>query len=126
MTERPVINVHAVLESLAEPWLPRTVAVVNDYDVRVVKVEGDFTRHRHPETDEFFLVLSGELTIRLDDGEVILRPGDTYVVPKGVYHQPSASTETSVLLLEPSDTINTGDNPGALTAPRTVVTKGDS
>ena len=66
------------------------------------------------------------MTIRLDDGEVVLGPGDSYVVPKGVYHQPWASAETSVLLMEPSATPNTGDNPGALTAPRTVVTEGDS
>ena len=59
VAERSVINVHAVLSSLTEPWSPRTVAVINDYDVRVVKIEGEFTRHRHPETDEFFLVLSG-------------------------------------------------------------------
>jgi mannose-6-phosphate isomerase-like protein (cupin superfamily) len=87
MTEHRVCNVHDVLESLAEHWSPRTVAVVNDYDVRVVKVQGEFTRHSHPETDEFFLVLSGELTIRMDDGNVVLSAGDSFVVPQGRFHQ---------------------------------------
>jgi mannose-6-phosphate isomerase-like protein (cupin superfamily) len=114
-------NIDAVLAGVAEYWSPRTVAVVNDYDVRVVKVRGEFTRHRHPETDEFFLVLSGNLTIRMDDGEVVLGPGDTYVVPRGVSHQPCAEVETTLLLFEPSETVNTGDTPGHLTAARTVV-----
>jgi mannose-6-phosphate isomerase-like protein (cupin superfamily) len=74
-------NVDAVLADLTEYWSPRTIAVVNDYDARVVKVHGEFARHRHPETDEFFLVLSGELAIRMDDGDVHLGQGDTFVVP---------------------------------------------
>ncbi len=94
--------------------------MVNDYDVRVVKVQGELTRHSHPETDEFFLVLSGHLRIRMDDGEVTLRPGDTFVVPRGRAHQPCAETETALLLFEPSETVNTGDTPSSLTAPRTV------
>jgi mannose-6-phosphate isomerase-like protein (cupin superfamily) len=81
-------NVDAVLSSITEHWSPRTVAVVNDYDVRVVKVQGEFTRHRHVETDEFFLVLSGCLRIRMDEAEVVLQPGDTYVVQRGLLHSP--------------------------------------
>jgi mannose-6-phosphate isomerase-like protein (cupin superfamily) len=114
-------NIDAVLATIEEHWSPRTIAVVNDYDVRVARVQGEFTRHRHPETDEFFLVLAGELTIRMDEGDVVLRPGDTYVVPKRRFHQPCAETETTILLFEPSTTINTGDTPSALTAPRRVV-----
>jgi|SRR5579871_1540973 len=114
-------NIAAVLAEVHEHWSPRTIAVVNDYDVRVVKVKGEFTRHSHPGTDEFFLVLSGQLTIRMDDGDIVLGPGDTYVVARGVYHQPTASTETTLLLFEPSDTENTGDTPSRLTAPRRVV-----
>jgi mannose-6-phosphate isomerase-like protein (cupin superfamily) len=114
-------NVEAVLSGVAEYWSPRTVAVVNDYDVRVVKVRGEFTRHSHPDTDEFFLVLSGRLTIRMDDGDVTLRQGDTFVVPRGRFHQPCTDVETTLLLFEPSDTVNTGDTPSSLTAPRTVV-----
>jgi mannose-6-phosphate isomerase-like protein (cupin superfamily) len=104
------VNIDVVLSSLAEHWSPRTVAVVNDYDVRVVKVDGSFTRHSHPETDEFFLVLSGCLTIRMDDGDdVVLKPGDCYVAPRGRSHEPHADEETSLLLFEPSDIVNTGD-----------------
>jgi mannose-6-phosphate isomerase-like protein (cupin superfamily) len=114
-------NLATILAGLDEHWSPRTVAVVNDYDVRVVKVLGDFTWHSHPETDEFFLVLSGSLTIEMDHGEVLLSPGDTYVVPRGRLHRPHADTETTLLLFEPSATVNTGDAPGSLTAPRTVI-----
>ena len=114
-------NIDAVLADISEHWSPRTIAVVNDYDVRVVKVKGEFTRHSHTETDEFFLVLSGQLTIRMERSEVVLNRGDTYVVPRGVVHQPCAEVETTLLLFEPSETANTGDSPGAMTAPRTVV-----
>lgn len=114
-------NIDTVLANITEYWSPRTIAVVNDYDVRVVKVRGEFTRHSHADTDEFFLVLSGRLTIRMDDSEVVLDHGDTYVVPRGVTHQPCAEVDTTVLLFEPSETINTGGSPSPLTAPRRVV-----
>jgi mannose-6-phosphate isomerase-like protein (cupin superfamily) len=112
-------NIDRVLSEVVEHWSPKTVAVVNDYDVRVVKVRGEFTRHSHPETDEFFLVLSGRLTIRMDEANVTLGQGDTFVVPRGRVHQPYAAVETSLLLFEPSDTVNTGDTPSPLTTSRT-------
>ncbi len=115
------IDLAAVLASIEQPWQPRTVAVLNDYDVRVVRTHGEFTRHSHPETDEVFLVLSGSLTIRLDDGEVDLGPGQLYVVPKGTPHQPYSAEGAEVLLVEPSATVNTGDTPSALTAERRAV-----
>ena len=115
------IDLAAVLASIQQPWQPRTVAVLNDYDVRVVRTHGEFTRHSHPETDEVFLVLSGSLTIRLDDGEVDLGPGQLYVVPKGTPHQPFSADGAEVLLIEPSATVNTGDSPSELTAERRVV-----
>ena len=121
VTQSTPKNLRAVLASFDEHWAPRTIALVNDYDVRVAKVRGDFPSHRHLDTDEFFLVLSGELTIAMDDHEARLGPGDTYVVPRGVRHQPSASEETEILLFEPSTTVNTGDRPGELTARRVVV-----
>jgi mannose-6-phosphate isomerase-like protein (cupin superfamily) len=111
-------NLHDVLADVSEHWEPRTVAVVNDYDVRVVKALGEFTRHSHPETDEFFLVLSGSLTIRMDEGDVVLGPGDSYVVPRGRIHQPWAASETTLLLFEPSETVNTGDSSSELTSKR--------
>jgi mannose-6-phosphate isomerase-like protein (cupin superfamily) len=121
MATSQVHNIHAILKSLDEHWSPRTVSVVNEYDVRVVKVAGEFTRHSHPETDEFFLVLSGRLTIRMDEGDVVLDAGDCYVVPRGRMHQPCADVETEVLLFEPSATVNTGDTPSSMTADRRVV-----
>jgi mannose-6-phosphate isomerase-like protein (cupin superfamily) len=114
-------NIHDVLAGTDEHWSPRTVAVVNDYDVRVVRVLGEFTRHRHVETDEFFLVLSGRLMIRMYEGDVVLDPGDSYVVPRGRFHQPVAASETTLLLFEPSATINTGDTPSEFTAERRLV-----
>lgn len=115
------VDLAAVLATFSEPWQPRTVARLNDYDVRVVHTRGEFTRHSHPETDELFLVLSGSLTIRLDDGDVVLGPGQLHVVPRGVPHQPVSAAGAQVLLVEPGDTVNTGDAPGVLTAPRRVV-----
>jgi mannose-6-phosphate isomerase-like protein (cupin superfamily) len=114
------VDLAAVLATFAETWSPRTVGTVNDYDVRVVHTRGEFSRHSHPETDELFLVLTGELTIRLDAGDVRLGPGQLYVVPRGAPHQPFAPDGADVLLLEPSATVNTGDAPGQLTAPRRV------
>jgi mannose-6-phosphate isomerase-like protein (cupin superfamily) len=114
------VDLAAVLAGIEQPWSPRTVATVNDYDVRVVHTRGEFTRHSHPDTDEFFLVLSGRLTIRTDDGDVELGPGQAYVVPRGTPHQPVSSEGAEVLLLEPSATVNTGDTPSELTAERRV------
>lgn len=108
----PAVNLSAKLALIAEHWSPSTVATVNDYDVRLVKVHGEFVRHQHTDTDEFFLVLDGELTIRMDAGDVTLGPGEVYVVPAGTPHQPFAAAETSLLLFEPSYVVNTGDSGG--------------
>jgi len=115
------VDLATVLSTLEQPWSPRTVAVLNDYDVRVVRTKGEFTAHSHPETDELFLVLSGSLTIRLDAGDVELGPGQIYVVPRGVQHQPVSVDGAEVLLVEPSETVNTSDTPSDLTAARRVV-----
>jgi mannose-6-phosphate isomerase-like protein (cupin superfamily) len=112
------VDLAAVLAQIEQAWEPRTVAVLNDYDLRVVRTHGEFTRHSHPETDEVFLVLSGSLTIRMDDGDVTLGPGQLYVVPKGTPHQPYSADGAEVLLVEPSATVNTGDTPSELTAER--------
>jgi len=114
------IDLAGVLATFEESWSPRTVTTLNDYDVRVVKAKGEFTRHSHPETDEFFLVLRGRVTIRMDDGDVQLGPGQIYVVPRGVDHQPVSVEGAEVLLIEPSATVNTGDSPSSLTAERRV------
>lgn len=116
------VDLADVLSTFQDPWSPRTVARLNDYDVRVVKTKGEFTRHSHPDTDEFFLVLRGSLTIKMDSGDVDLGPGQMYVVPRGVPHQPVSVDGADVVLIEPSSTVNTGDTPSHLTAQRRVVT----
>jgi mannose-6-phosphate isomerase-like protein (cupin superfamily) len=115
------VDLAAALATFEEPWSPRTVAVLNDYDIRVVRTKGEFTRHSHPETDEFFMVLRGSLTIRLDDRDVELGPGQLYVIPRGVHHQPVSEGGAQVVLISPTETPNTGDSPGELTAERRVV-----
>ena len=110
------VNIEAMLGRFTEHWQPKRIARVNDYDVRIVKLQGEFTWHQHADTDEFFLVISGELTIQLRDRDVVLGPGELFVVPQGVEHCPRADAETAVLLLEPSSVVNTGDAGGDLTA----------
>jgi mannose-6-phosphate isomerase-like protein (cupin superfamily) len=110
------VNVDVMLARFTEHWSPKKIAQINDYDVRIVKVQGEFTWHKHPDTDEFFLVLDGELIIQMREGNVVLRPRELFVMPRGVEHCPSADVETAVLLLEPSSVVNTGDAGGALTA----------
>jgi mannose-6-phosphate isomerase-like protein (cupin superfamily) len=114
------VDIDAALATFTETWSPRLLASINDYDVKLVKVEGDFTWHSHEDTDELFLVLDGELTIALDgpeaSDEVVLGPRQLYVIPRGVQHLPRARPGTSVLLLEPRGVVNTGDTGGPLTA----------
>lgn len=103
------VNLAEKLTLFDDRWSPRVVAAFNGHDVMVVKVEGDFVWHSHPDTDDLFLVLSGELVIEMPHGTVMLGPGDLYVVPKGIAHRPRASVETHLLLIEPAGTPNTGD-----------------
>jgi len=103
------VNLAAKLAQFADHWKPRTVARFNDCDVMVVKVQGEFIWHKHDETDDFFLVLEGQLDIRLRDRTVSLGPGELFVVPRGVEHQPYADREVKPLLIEPTGTPNTGD-----------------
>ena len=110
------VNLAGKLAAFSKHWSPKIVAQFNGHDVMVVKVNGEFVWHKHDDTDDFFLVLSGRLTIRLRDGDVVLTPGDLFVVPVGVEHQPYADEETHLLLIEPSGTPNTGDQKTALRA----------
>ena len=103
------VNLAAKLAQFHDHWKPRTVATLNEYDVMVVKVLGEFVWHTHDDTDDFFLVLDGRLEVRLRDRTVALGPGELFVVPRGVEHQTYAERETSLLLIEPTDTPNTGD-----------------
>lgn len=112
------VNLNAAVETIEEPWSPLTVAVLNDYDARVARVEGAFEWHSHPDTDELFIVLSGSLTIGMAEGDVHLGPNDVYVVPKGRRHRPEAPNGATILMIEPSATVNTGDSPSARTRQR--------
>jgi mannose-6-phosphate isomerase-like protein (cupin superfamily) len=111
-------NLHGVLDSFEERWSPRIVTQVNDYDVRVAKVEGTYVWHRHDNTDEFFMVLDGALDIGLRDNNaervVTLRPHDVFVVPKGVEHRPASADGASILMFEMSGTLTTGTTDEAI------------
>jgi mannose-6-phosphate isomerase-like protein (cupin superfamily) len=111
-----VRNLHDALAAVSGPWQPHRLVSVNDYDVKVVKLLGEFVWHTHPDTDELFLVVSGELTIQLRDRDVVLGPNDVFVVPRGVEHCPKALEEVQAVLFEPKGTVNTGDAGGELTS----------
>jgi mannose-6-phosphate isomerase-like protein (cupin superfamily) len=115
-----VINLLEKARLLAESWQPRVVAELNDYQLKVVRVEGDFLWHDHPDTDEAFVVLEGSLRIDLPEGSVHLGAGDLYVVPRGVQHKPYAEAETLVLVIEPRGVSNTGSAGGERTAPQDI------
>lgn len=100
----------------SEHWSPKVVARLNDYEIKAVKIKGEFVWHTHDETDELFLVIDGELKIQLRDGDVTLGPGQLFIVPSGVEHCPIADGEVRALLIEPSGVVNTGNAGGALTA----------
>jgi mannose-6-phosphate isomerase-like protein (cupin superfamily) len=94
---------------ISDLWSPRVIAEMNDYQFKLVRLEGDFVWHAHAETDEAFLVVEGELRIDFRDGAVTLGPGEMYVVPRGVEHKPFAAGEVKVMLIEPRGVVNTGD-----------------
>jgi mannose-6-phosphate isomerase-like protein (cupin superfamily) len=110
------VNLAQKVEQLDGFYLPGIVGYLNDYKVIVVRVKGEFVWHKHDDTDDFFLVLSGRLTIQLRDRDVELEQGEMFIVPRGVEHCPKADEETHVLLIEPKETVNTGDAGGNLTA----------
>lgn len=109
------VNLASKLALLNGPYEPGIIGFINDYKLQVVKVKGPFVWHRHEETDDFFMVISGHLTIHLRDRDVELDPGELFVVPRGVEHCPDAEEETAVLLIEPNGTPNTGDAGGSMT-----------
>jgi len=115
MTQRPV-DLAQRLGQFTEAWSPKVVARLNDYEVKVVKLSGEFVWHTHDDTDELFLVLNGRLTIKLRTGDVEVGPGQLYVVPAGVEHCPVTDGEVEAILIEPAGVVNTGDAGGPLTA----------
>jgi len=113
---RDKINLADKLALLDTPFTPGIVGFLNDYKLAVVKAHGEFVWHKHDDTDDFFLVLRGRLTIQLRDRDVELGEGELFVVPRGIEHCPRADEEAHVLLIEPRGTVNTGDAGGELTA----------
>ncbi|MEU8172922.1 cupin domain-containing protein [Microbispora hainanensis] len=113
------VNIADKLSRIDELWTQKKIAGLNDYEIKLAKLKGEFVWHTHPETDELFVVVSGRLTIRLREGDregdVVLGPGELYVVPRGVEHCPVAEEETAVMLVEPVGTLNTGDAGGPMT-----------
>jgi len=108
----PRVDLTEASAAFDDHWSPRIVARINDMELKVVKVKGDFVWHRHEETDEFFMVHRGHVTVELRDREVPLAAGQCFVVPRGVEHRPRAEAECDLLLLEPAGTVNTGDAGG--------------
>lgn len=104
----------------SEQWAPKVVAEMNDYQFKIARLEGDFIWHTHADTDEAFLVIEGELRIDFRDGNVVLRQGEMYVVPKGVEHKPYAEREVKLMLIEPRGVLNTGEQTGERTATNDV------
>ena len=119
MTHKP-INIKEKLSKFRDYWSPKVVAEMNDYQFKLVKVQGKFVWHDHPETDEVFLVLDGQLDIEFRDGKVSLESGEMFVVPKGLEHRPVAEKECKVMVVEPKGIINTGKAESDLTAENDV------
>jgi len=116
------VNLAAKLASFDTPFSPKIVARFNDNKIAVVKAKGEFVWHKHDDTDDFLLVVKGRLRIQLRGrDDVVLEPGELFVVPKGVEHCPIADEEAHVLLIEPMGTANTGDAGGPLTAQEEVI-----
>lgn len=114
------INLQEKFSLFDEHFSPRVIAELNDYQFKLARVKGEFVWHDHPDTDEAFLVIEGDLRIELEDGVVDLGPGELYVVPKGVRHRPVAEQEVKLMLIEPRGVVNTGDAGGDLTAEQDV------
>jgi mannose-6-phosphate isomerase-like protein (cupin superfamily) len=115
-----VVNLTEKFARFSEHWSPRVVAEMNDYQFKLVKLQGDFVWHDHPDTDEVFLVVKGEMQIGFRDRDVTLREGELFVVPRGVEHITRASKECHALIVEPRGVVNTGDANSTLTAKNDV------
>jgi mannose-6-phosphate isomerase-like protein (cupin superfamily) len=110
------VSIPAALAAFSEQWQPHRLTSVNDQDVKIARIQGEFVWHSHPDSDELFMVVSGELTLQLRDGDVVVGPDEIYVVPAGVEHCPKAEVETVIVMVEKIGTVNTGDAGGDRTA----------
>jgi mannose-6-phosphate isomerase-like protein (cupin superfamily) len=113
-----VVDIAEKFSLFSEHWSPKVVATLNDYEIKLARIKGEFVWHTHDDTDELFLIVEGTLTIQLRDGDVTLRPGQLFVVPRGVEHCPIADGEVLAMLIEPAGVVNTGSAGGPLTAVR--------
>ncbi len=116
----PALNLAHKLSLIHEHWTPKVIAEMNDYQFKLVKLQGEFVWHSHADTDETFIVLDGQLRIELRDGHIDLGPGEMAVIPKGVEHKPCAVQEVHAMLIEPRGVVNTGDQGGERSAPNDV------
>ena len=114
------INLREKLEKFSDHWSPKVIAEMNDYQFKLVKIEGEFVWHNHTDTDETFIVIEGEMKIDFEDNTVVLKEGEMYVVAKGVEHKPYAEKECKIMIIEPRGVVNTGDIEGDLTASNDV------
>ena len=110
-----VVNITQKFSLISEQWDPKIIAQLNDYQVKIAKIQGEFVWHSHPETDEIFLVVDGKLTIHLREEDLYLESGEMCVIPRGVEHKPAAEEECQILMMEPAGTLNTGDAGGERT-----------
>ena len=110
------IDIKQKYSHFSDQWQPRVIAEMNDYEFKIARIEGEFIWHKHDDTDEVFIIIEGEMILAMRDGEVALKEGQMFVVPKGVEHKPIAKTECKIMLVEPKGVINTGDATHPLTA----------
>ena len=110
------VNLAQKFSLFQDHWSPKIVGELNDFHVKLVKVQGEFVWHHHETEDELFLVVQGRLLMRLRDGDLWLEPGEFVIIPHGVEHLPVAAEEVHLLLMEPKTTVNTGTEENARTA----------
>ena len=113
MTTPTPINLSDKLNQFSEQWSPKTIAEMDGFHFKLAKLAGDFVWHSHPDTDEAFFIVKGQLRIDFRDGSVVLNTGEMLIVPKGVEHKPFADSECHVMILVREGTVNTGDAPAS-------------
>ena len=111
-----VVNFAEKFDLFSDLWSPKVIAEMNDYQFKLVKIQGEFVWHDHSDTDEVFIVIEGTMKIEFEERTLTLCAGEIHVVPKGTRHKPYAEQECKVMLVEPRGVINTGDVRGELTA----------
>lgn len=114
------INFKSKFNKFDDRWSPKVIAEMNDYQFKLVKIQGEFVWHNHDDTDETFIVIEGEMKIEFENETLQLNEGDMFVVPKGVEHKPWAENECKVMIIEPRGVLNTGNSEGDLTASNDV------